>query len=505
VSLCAYGSVFSLFFLVFHESAIFSAETHKEFTERNYVSPSFPQALKRLLVSDIVWDERRAATGKIYFTYPRDFVEIKQCGGRSRNGCADVIGEIEFVVEVVRTLCLVPGVAEVSPSLLYSNRETIGFLPTAFTVGGGIEMCPHKYIVSILDEFNKKRSAQLSKSGHFGLVFLCFVEKVTKATSHAKILSICEKMYPKQLPPVEEEPPLPDDENLAKRFAQVSPAESARFVQILEDSGAHISRSDDDLVEAVIDMADISIAGKRALDKALPPPVFEMVVPTQPSAEEEAQGSVTPSEDEESSRKRPIEEAEENPETPSYIVDSDIDGDLLSVSFDTEKRQRVDHNIGEFEDLDNLTGSAKLANIRITSNTAYETLATVLEGFEKTKVAMQSVESQMAALLEKQKLLGVEYLEKQRACVVNKTKITKMLDDVPEKLVEKMTAVAASLENDAKHIFALKHQLESTEEMLASLRSTTLKLEEQRDDLSWKYTESMKTIKKCAKDVKDCF
>ncbi len=392
----------------------------------------------------------------IYFGYPKEFVDIKMCGDRVRKtALLAMSGELEFVVETVRTLCLIPGIAEVSPSLLYSNRKMIGFLPTAFTFGGGIEMCPHKYIVSLLDEFIKKRAASLVKCGHFGSVFQEFAKKVTAATSHKDILNLCDTIYPKP-PSATPERELPSDEELANRLAEIPPKGTGRMLQIIEDSGCPIALTTDIGFntadgEALIDMSSISPAGKRALDSF----------------------------------------------TTSYTIDGEEEEDYFSSSsanFDNEKRQRADDGVDDIEDVTNLT----VANLRNMSNAAYDKLDTILKGIAANAVALQSHAGQLAKLRAEVHSLETLMQEKEAARIVGKANISKMLDDTSVSR-DDMMIVVDQLAEDAKSIQTCKashYLLCSNIESLSSVR-----FDEKRDELLFQREQVLKTIQDCAREA----
>ncbi len=383
---------------------------------------------------------------RLRFGYPNDFVEIKNGASRVRKGSKGIIniqGEIEFIVETVRTLCdpSMVGVSEVSSSLLYSNRSKIGFLPTAFSFGGGIELCPYNYIMTLLDEFTKKRTAQLQKHGNGALIFLTLkidAEKID--ATHETLLEMCNKLYPKKAEPVEVLPPIPSDESLLMRCGRVTPEDSGRMLQIFEDSGTPIVMDEDG--DAMIDMTTVSSAGKRRLNEELPS------------------------------------------EGLCFDEEEELQNNLSSDSFfETDKRQKTVADLEEYEDVTKLTGSAKFDSLRHASNAAYVTLG---------KIAREL--NALSSLPKEYEELCITISTQETAYRIAETSFrSTMFCNFPASLPD-MQGALEKLANDAKYIETCKLKR-------AEIAPKVDELRELQHTLCFEREQALQTIERCHREA----
>lgn len=288
--------------------------THK-FLDKNVLFQPFPDPLKSLLIPGIIWvgDERRGAGHVIQYGTPREYKQLKH------GGSPDIIGEVEFIVGAIHKLCIFEGVTSLSVSLLYGNRKAkrIGFLPLAFDFGG-VKHCPIECFNVLLTEFSNKRAKPLQQSGHFGLSFFVFKDKVAKATSHGEVRTLCEKLCPLlvQKQQVSDDITLTQD-SFMRRCGRISPEDSGAIVQILKEHGG--CEGDDD--ELIVDYEAISTVGKRKLDQMLPPDDVDGPNPSFGITFDNQDDIFGPAED---------KRIKTGSETPEYVVSLD-DLDLSSI------------------------------------------------------------------------------------------------------------------------------------------------------------------------------
>lgn len=285
-------------------------ETHI-FRPRN-ITPiyPFPKEFASLVVPDIAYIPKEGC-GECVFGYPKTFKKMPESVGK----VANLEKEYLFIVRTIHHLCTFPGVKSLSASRLFCNSESqLGFLPDAFTFGGGIDYCNVSYMNALLREFQTKRGKPLLKNRPVCDRFLPFQDALTKAVSVDAIRILCEKELPVVV--IAPQAQLPSDESIARRIAAVPPEKIAPIVQIFaEDPSFENDKIDEDEgYEVEVDFDRLSDSTKRKLDESLPPApeedeklpsadlniegnVEDSLVVATPSVEKKQKGMPTPVED----------------------------------------------------------------------------------------------------------------------------------------------------------------------------------------------------------------